>query len=411
MLYELSIIKYFLSYQEWCKWKDKLSVKDFPKELVPIYSVLDNFHQTHQQDLSVHDLANLVLAHQARDPDYYRQVLSNLESLDVSSTSVEVLLTSLHEQKLLKEISLTAYDITEGKGDRTKLDELLKLFVSPVEDVESVEDDFVTDDLEDLVGSIITSPGLRWRLNALNKMMGSLRKGNFGFVFARSETGKSTLIASEVSHMATQIPPGGGPIIWCSNEEPGKSLKLRIYQAHFGIDLVTLMADLPGWGERYAKEMGGKIQIYDRPVLSSSSIELLCAKYSPSLLIIDAIDKVSGFDKDRDDLRLGAIYQWARTLAKTYCPVIGVCQADGTAEGVKWLTMGHVDGAKTSKQKEADFILGIGKTHEVGYENLRYLHLSKNKLPGDGPEITDPSLRHGRVEVLIEPHIARYRDI
>ncbi|MCL5460081.1 hypothetical protein M3M33_15700, partial [Loigolactobacillus coryniformis] len=83
-------------------------------------------------------------------------------------------------------------------------------------------------------------------------------------------------------------------------------------------------------------------------------IEDLCSKYSPSLVVIDQIDKVKGFTGDREDLKLGAIYQWARELAKTHCPVIGVCQADGTAEGVKWLNMGHVTSAKTTKQAEAD---------------------------------------------------------
>jgi hypothetical protein len=36
------------------------------------------------------------------------------------------------------------------------------------------------------------------------------------------------------------------------------------------------------------------------------------------------------------------------------------------------------------------------------------LHLSKNKLSGD--EDTLPELRHGRMECLIVPEVARYRD-
>ena len=84
----------------------------------------------------------------------------------------------------------------------------------------------------------------------------------------------------------------------------------------------------------------------------------LCSKYNPSLLVVDQIDKITGFDNDREDLRLGSIYQWFRELAKDYCPVVGICQADGTGEGVKWLTMGHVANAKTAKQAEARRIRG-----------------------------------------------------
>jgi len=96
-------------------------------------------------------------------------------------------------------------------------------------------------------------------------------------------------------------------------------------------------------------------------------------------------------------------------LAKTYAPVIGVCQADVTGEGKKWLDMSSVANAKTSKQAEADWILGIGAVHDIGLEHIRYLHLSKNKLAGD--EDSDPTLRHGKCEVIIKPEIARYGEL
>ena len=71
--------------------------------------------------------------------------------------------------------------------------------------------------------------------------------------------------------------------------------------------------------------------------------------------------------------------------------------------------MENVANAKTSKQAEADWILGIGRTHDTALEYIRHFHLSKNKLAGD--EDSDPSMRHGRMDVLIQPEIARYRDI
>ena len=105
---------------------------------------------------------------------------------------------------------------------------------------------------------------------------------------------------------------------------------------------------------------------------------------------------------------LGDVYEWARDLSKQYAPFIGVCQADGTAEGVAWLNMGHMANAKTSKQAECDWILGIGRSNSDGMEYIRYLNISKNKLMGD--EDTVGELRHGRFEVQIQPQIARYAD-
>ena len=71
--------------------------------------------------------------------------------------------------------------------------------------------------------------------------------------------------------------------------------------------------------------------------------------------------------------------------------------------------MENVANAKTEKQAMADWILGIGRTHDTALEYIRHLHLCKNKLAGD--EDTDPLLRHGRMDVLIQPEIARYKDI
>ena len=89
--------------------------------------------------------------------------------------------------------------------------------------------------------------------------------------------------------------------------------------------------------------------------------------------------------------------------------MLAVCQADVSGEGKKWLTMDNVANAKTAKQAEADFILGIGKTHNVTEEYMRFFHLSKNKLPGDLD--TEPDLRHGQQTVKINPEVARYEDL
>ena len=71
--------------------------------------------------------------------------------------------------------------------------------------------------------------------------------------------------------------------------------------------------------------------------------------------------------------------------------------------------MANVANAKTAKQAEADFIMGIGSSQGDDFALYRYLNISKNKLLGD--EETDSSMRHGRFQVIIEPEIARYREV
>jgi replicative DNA helicase len=287
--------------------------------------------------------------------------------------------------------------------------EEISTYINESKDQDVLSDDgspFVSDDLTELFNETVRSAGLRWRLDSLNKRLGSLRKGDFGFIFARPETGKTTWLASECSNFAGQ---SDRPVLWFNNEEQGSKVKLRIYQAYFGVDMGELYTNSGNYRDRFSKEMAGKILILDQATIYKSEVEKLAARYNPSLIVFDQIDKIKGFTADRHDLELGSVYQWARGLAKEFAPVIGVCQADGTGEGVRWLTMSHVSDAKTSKQAEADWILGIGRQNNEGMEYIRHLHLSKNKLFGDTD--SDPSLRHDKWDVIIRPELARYEDL
>ena len=345
-----------------------------------------------------------------KDKDYYAGVLEQLANLEVSEDTTLKHIQSILAHKKLKEISLAAYDVTEGKLEPEKMKQLLEDYLKQTEEQEKGETfDFISDDLEELANDTVKKPGLRWRLSALNQMLGSLRKGDFGFIFARPETGKTTFLASETTYMSEQLDDDSGPIIWFNNEEQGNKVKLRCYQAALGLNMTQLFSNLAGNRDAYMAKTNGKHKIFDSGIIHKSTVEQVCKQFKPSLVIFDQIDKITGFNNDREDLRLGQIYQWARELAKEHCPVIAVCQADGTGEGQKWLTMANVANAKTSKQAEADWIVGIGKIADAGYENLRFLHASKNKLMGD--EDTIPDMRHGRKEVLINATVARYEDI
>ena len=268
------------------------------------------------------------------------------------------------------------------------------------------ETKFITDDLEDIFESTCHTKGLRWRLNSLNKSVGSLRKGNFIVVFARVESGKTSFLSSEVTHMAIQAK---SPILWVNNEQEGKAVKSRLYQASLGCTLAKLYSDRPRAYEEYIKRTGGRIKLFDDATASKIQIESLCKELNPSLIVIDQIDKIKGFSDDRNDLRLGKIYIWAREISKQYAPLIGICQASGEAEGRKWLTMEHMADSKTSKPAEADVIIGIGKVNDIGMETIRFLNIIKNKLPQDSD--SSPEMRHAKFEVRFDESTARYIDL
>lgn len=321
-----------------------------------------------------------------------------------NEVAVVELLEEHRKRALAGDIARISLDVEEGIAS---IDDLHKIYAefdsSPIE----VDDSSVVDmTLADLYESQVQTPGLRWRLDWLNKSLGSLRKGDFGFIFARPETGKTTFLASEITAMLQQTE---GDIVWFNNEEQGNKVAIRCFQSMLGYDTNTLFGDIEENQKKFEDLGGNRIKIYDFDDSSRASrIEAILKETSPALIIFDQIDKIKGFKADRNDLELKMIYQWAREIAKKYAPVVAVSQASGSGEGKLWLTMDDVDGSKTGKQGEADWILGIGKEQD-NTSRLRYLNICKNKLLGDSDTL--PELRHGSSQVLIKPEVARYEDI
>lgn len=390
-----------------------MSNEDFAssKELSTLYSVIDNWHGANEADLTVGDLSNLVFATVSKDHSFYQQVLSNLAAHDAGDASSMELLQTLVKRRRLKELSLAAYECSEGRTTPEEFDALVASFKALPEAVgDEADDEFVSDDLDELLDSTINTPGLKWRSMTLNRMLGPLRFGNAGMLIARPETGKTTLLASEGSYMAEQaFQQDLGPVLWFANEDEGPVVKLRIMQAVLGWTMEQILSNREGAATAYKNMVGDRIKLKAAGAIDKRDIERACEKWKPSLIITDQLAHVSGFKNEKKNLQLGDAFRWHRELAKTYAPTIAVHQAGGTGEGVKWLDMSHVDEVKTAAQAHTDWILGVGMTHDDGYENIRYFHLSKNKLMGG--EYTVPSLRHGKQETMIKPEIARYADL
>jgi len=391
----------------WKEYRHFIQIKN-DKYLETLYKLLEDLILKVDREISLEEfkavVANSGAFERDKDKEVYLQMFSVLETTTIQKDVIKELLVQIKQKEIAETLAVTAFDFASGKSSFESIKNIYESFDKVKDSVKEIE--FVTDDLDEIYNQTIATPGLRWRLKSLNTMLGSLRRGDFGFIFARPETGKTTFLASEVSHFAEQAKH---PILWINNEEQGNKVMSRLYQASLGVTVQELMRDRNESKKRYFHRTQGFIRLLDDASIHKRQIEDLCNRYSPSLVIIDQLDKVKGFTGDREDLKLGAIYTWGRELAKIYCPVIGVSQADGSAEGVKWLNMGHVANAKTTKQSEVDFIIGIGKTNESDKEFVRYINICKNKLHGD--EDSNPALRHGFCEVIIQPEIARYRDI
>jgi replicative DNA helicase len=389
--------KYFGSVDlEWIR-------KHFP-EVYRIYAVLEQ----EQGALSRADLEALLYKNYTNsDKELYDGLFNRIESMDADPNK---LVEYLHSCRVKTEAGKAAFallDYAEGKStDLVKVYQSSQDFLTTRDEVLSEEEDeFVSFDLDKLEKEVFSEGGLKWRLTSLNRSLGPLRKGNMGFIFARPETGKTTFLASEITFMAEQT---DRPIIWFNNEQPGNEVAYRLYSSCLGVSVANVRQHKERAQKAFYERTRGNILLKDKGHITRVDVERIVRKTNPSLIIFDQLDKIQGFNADRDDLHLGAIYQWARELAKDYAPVIGVSQADGSAGGIKYLNMEHVANAKTAKQAEADWILGIGYTYGDS-PNVRGFSICKNKLLGGDQTVA--ALRHGKWETLIDGDIGRYIDI
>jgi len=402
---ETIVLKALLSKDSYNSYRNYLKPDEFTDEGKGILKHLDKIHKDSVDDVPLSSLAASALASMSDPKGVLQLTFASMQSVQVDE-NVKALLEKFKTTKLLEELSVTAYEASLGKKNIADIVSLAAKLESPLPNSEF---EFVNSSLQKILLEQKQTPGLRWRLKVLNKALGSLRVGDFGFFFARPEVGKSCMLASEVGFMGTQLKPDAGPIIYFNNEEQGGKMQLRMYQSVLGKTVQELEKNLGASEQQYINLTQDKIKIKDSAVISRYLVEAMCEKFKPSLIVFDQLDKIDGFYSDREDIRLGKIYIWARELAKRFCPVIGVCQADATGEGQRYLSMANVANSKTGKTAEADFIVGIGSDGGFGQQNLRGLAILKNKLIGD--DQSEENYRHFKGDVLIRAAKQQFEDI
>jgi len=280
----------------------------------------------------------------------------------------------------------------------------------------------VRDRIEDIIEADEHDTGLHWRLSCLNESMRPLRGGDFGILAARVDSGKSSFLASELTHFAPQLAalyPDAGTgtprgIAVFNNEGPGHRLKHRCYNAALGKTTRELI-DLKREGSiytAYVQALGGvdAIDIYDVHDYAMSELEDIVKDTRPAVVVIDMLDNVraDGIGTNggtRTDQILEWLYQRARVWAVKYdCAVLATSQLNAEADGEIYPSMAMLANSRTGKAGAADFVLMLGRSHDPQLANTRFISLPKNKKRRDGgPQ--DP-----RREVLFDGPRSLFKD-
>jgi len=202
-LIELQVLKSLLVKQTWIDYRKYVAPKQLTRELSTLLSILDNYHAKHDTDITVEEF-EIICETSGKIDKTHRAVLETIRSCHVRPELVADLLKAYKQKTVLSQLALVSYDASEGRKGIEDVNKLVKQLETAEELVDTDEFEFTTTDLATLHQQTYATPGLRWRLDSLNKSLGSLRKGDFGFIFARPETGKTTFLASEATRMAQQ---------------------------------------------------------------------------------------------------------------------------------------------------------------------------------------------------------------
>lgn len=265
-------------------------------------------------------------------------------------------------------------------------------------------------DIGDLLQEDLHNEGVSWRLQCLRETMRPLRGGDFGIIAGRPDKGKTTLLASESTYMAPQLPEDRN-ILWLNNEGMSGRIVKRLYQAALGVTM-TQLVKLNEQGKlrkMYEEAVGrlDRIRAFDIHGMHVGQVEAILEQHNPGIIIYDMIDNIRGFGSEaRTDLQLEEMYKWARERSVKYDAIgLATSQISAEGDGLQYPTLSMLKDSKTGKQGACDFQLMVGACNTPELEFSRFLSLPKNKLRRDG-QPSDP-----RCEVEFKPSHARYEDI
>ena len=331
---------------------------------------------------------------------YFRslfQRLSEAEKTEPDRTIVE----RFRAVEAATRIGDLAADVLQGHGDIALVDEVMGEWKRGR--LKDEGDHLLAPSISAILDKVARKGGINWRLKCLNDSLGPLHRGDLVVFGKRPESGGTSWLASELTFMAPQVER----IVIFNNEEMREKIQLRLYQAALNKSARELVDMEANADSEYAKVLGGaaKIIVYDEPRISVREVEHFCREVNPSIIAFNTLPKVHGFHEEKNDVkRLQKLSQWARELAKEYGPVFGVWQADGTAEGEKWLDASKLAWSKTDVQGECDVLLMLGRTHSPAERNVRFLNIVKNKMAS----LSDDQERHTQHVVQFDGARSRY---
>jgi len=396
---DISVFKSLLKQETYNKYKHIIfQIPSMDTEMKLILNSIRTYYETYSEseEITVDEL-KLHFTNQnpaIRDPELYDELLSRLYDADINN--VELLITSINRLSEIATANVILHECIELTNSYqpeglSKIAQHLEKFKALSSTVVGSEADVCRLTLEELLHLDSSESGINWEIEFLRDTIGPLKAGTLGHVFAYPETGKTSLGLFEATHMASRlIEPDSA--LYLGNEEPVTRSKLRAYSALFNREPDRIRDNSPMAMKLWDEKIGDKLKFIDQ-VSEIHKVEQYVSDFKPRIVFIDQGAKVNIPGDYSDVKRLQQLYNNYRNLAVKYNTVIVTLgQASADCINKKFLQLNHMDSSKIGIPGELDFAIGVGSIEEIGYEEVRYLSVCKNKLKGT----------HGKGEVTFK---------
>ena len=256
---------------------------------------------------------------------------------------------------------------------------------------------YINTDLEDILSATspenliqVSPPSLNERLD------GGLVPGTQMAIYAPTEVGKSMVSIN----LARGFLSRGHKVLYCGNEDPSKSMLLRMYSCLTGMTKEELRAS-PQEARKKAAASGYNNLIFKELQPGSlREIRALVEKYEPDILFVDQMANMEHRSSSKVE-KNEALACGLRAMAKRYEFVsVIIHQASDDAYGKNILEKNHMYYSNVGVQAQMDVMIGIGMDASYEQQDLRMFCLTKNKLSGN----------HENFPVTVVPALSRVEE-
>lgn len=299
-------------------------------------------------------------------------VIDNLEDVSIANVTSEYI--DLKKEALEHTI---ADRMLAGDDYSDLLERLMAVDVLEEHEESTV---FIGADIDDILSA--TSPDNLIRIHppSLNERLdGGLVPGSQTAIYAPTEVGKSLLSINACCGFLED----GHHVLYCGNEDPSKSMLLRIYNRLTGMTKEEIRAN-PLEARQRAVEAGYNNLIFKEMTPGSlREVRTLIEKYKPAVVFIDQMANMecrSSSKVEKNEILACGL----RAMAKKYqVAMVIVHQASDDAYGKNILEKNHMYYSNVGVQGQMDVMIGIGMDASYEQQDLRMLCLTKNKLSGN----------------------------